>query len=190
LIKQDPPALLLPPNESMNFPRRFFSWLFRTDRHPLACVFMMWPTATLPGLLIVIAAGHLLSFTGNQELFEDRRMEQFFDLTAWTCLAVVVIAPLIETVLMNVICRGLKAFFSSMVVVTCLSAVFWAGVHSLANSPIWGVGVFWPFIIFSGVLLAWWEKSPRLAFWMTFAIHALHNLTTLGLVALSSYWWP
>jgi hypothetical protein len=64
-----------------------------------------------------------------------------------------------------------------------ISALICAGLHSLAR-PLWGLEVFWGFLIFSLCYLAWEKKSPLQAFWMTAILHALHNLVpTLGLLA-------
>jgi hypothetical protein len=63
-----------------------------------------------------------------------------------------------------------------------VTAVACAGLHSLAR-PLWGIEIFWSFVIFSLCYTAWEKKSLLQAFWMTAILHALHNLVpTLALL--------
>lgn len=55
------------------------------------------------------------------------------------------------------------------------SALLWALLHSI-SVPIWGLGVFWPFFVFSICYLNWEKKSQLDAIRMTASLHALHNV--------------
>jgi hypothetical protein len=56
-----------------------------------------------------------------------------------------------------------------------MSAVVWAIFHSLA-APAWGLGVIWPFFIFSCCYLSWREKSFWHAILVTSSVHAFQNI--------------
>ena len=80
----------------------------------------------------------------------------------------------------------------------CLALVIWRGeamriavmatlasfAHVIGGSWQAAVYVFWPFCVFSTALVAWRERSFREAFFVVTSIHALHNATSLALVAL------
>ena len=67
-----------------------------------------------------------------------------------------------------------------------ITALICAGAHSLAK-PLWGIEIFWSFVIFSYCYTAWEKKSVLQAFWMTAVLHALHNLVpALVLVAANA----
>ena len=55
------------------------------------------------------------------------------------------------------------------------SAILWGVLHSLA-SPLWGLIAWWPFLIFSAILLVWRrEKGLLPAMLIVTAVHALQN---------------
>ena len=56
-----------------------------------------------------------------------------------------------------------------------VSSAAWGVAHSLA-APIWGLIVWWPFLVFSTVFLTWRSRSVLAALGMAAATHALHNL--------------
>jgi hypothetical protein len=96
-------------------------------------------------------------------------------------LAMCVFAPLVETFGMAVIFWVLRRLLTCPKLAPWVTALVCAGLHSLAR-PLWGLEVFWGFVIFSLCYLAWEKKSPLQAFCMTAILHALHNLVpTLAL---------
>lgn len=98
-------------------------------------------------------------------------------------LAMCVFAPIVETFGMVILFWILRRFVRQAALVPFAAALVCAGLHSLAR-PLWGIEVFWGFLIFSLCYLAWEKKSPLQAFWLTAILHSLHNLLpTLGLVA-------
>ncbi len=92
-------------------------------------------------------------------------------------------APLIETFAMAVIIWVLRRLVKRTEYIPWITALICAGAHSLAK-PLWGIEIFWSFVIFSLCYTAWEKKSVLQAFWMTVVLHALHNLVpALALIA-------
>ena len=56
-----------------------------------------------------------------------------------------------------------------------VSAAGWAVFHSL-EVPIWGLVVWWPFLVFSTLFVTWQRRSLFAAFLMPAIVHALNNL--------------
>jgi hypothetical protein len=90
-------------------------------------------------------------------------------------LAIVVVGPIIETLVLSFGIFLLSRFVKTKAVIAILSAILWAALHSLA-SPSWGLVVLWPFFVFSCGYIAWRQKSWFKAVWVTSCIHALQNL--------------
>ncbi len=88
-------------------------------------------------------------------------------------LLLVLFAPVVETLLMVPPLLLLNRLFGAPVA-AILSALGWAIVHSL-QVPIWGLIIWWPFFVFSVVLLVWREKSLLTGMLIVTAIHALQN---------------
>lgn len=86
-----------------------------------------------------------------------------------------VIGPLIETVMMMLFFCVLRFATRRMAYLVILSTLIWMGLHSL-GAPAHGLGIFWMFLILSICYLCWETRSRSHAFWMTAALHALHNL--------------
>jgi hypothetical protein len=95
-----------------------------------------------------------------------------------------VVGPVIETLMMILIFAGLRLVVKRTAVLALWSALIWAGLHSLAT-PAWGLGILWPFLILSISYLSWETRSRIHAFWMTTALHALHNLVLCAMIIIS-----
>jgi hypothetical protein len=89
-------------------------------------------------------------------------------------------APLIETAIMLLPLLILNRLLGPWPAIV-LSALGWGIAHSLA-APIWGLVVWWPFLIFSIVLLVWRERSLLRGYLVVASVHALQN--TVGAVLL------
>ena len=64
-----------------------------------------------------------------------------------------------------------------------LNALLWGVVHSLVE-PLWGLVVWWPFLILSIALLAWRERGLLAAVAIVTAIHTLQNAVAAALALI------
>jgi hypothetical protein len=62
------------------------------------------------------------------------------------------------------------------------SAAAWGVLHSIA-APVWGLVIWWPFLIFSTLFVVWRGRSLALAFVVPMLAHGLQNLLPALLVA-------
>jgi len=63
-----------------------------------------------------------------------------------------------------------------------VSALGWGIAHS-SVAPIWGLVIWWPFLVFSTLFVTWRQRSLGLAFAIPMVVHALQNLLPSLLVA-------
>ena len=98
---------------------------------------------------------------------------------------VVIFSPLAETLVMWPILALLKRLMSSYWAIAFVSALIWAGLHSLAWMP-WGLYIFWPFLLMSLAFLHWQRVSDTHAYWMTCLIHMVHNGAAVALMVTAS----
>lgn len=97
-------------------------------------------------------------------------------------LALCVFSPIVETFGMAIIIWVLRHVITRTGYIPWVTALICALLHTLARR-LWGIEIFWSFVIFSYCYTAWDKKSGLQAFWMTATLHALHNLVpTLALV--------
>jgi len=85
---------------------------------------------------------------------------------------------------MSPILWGLSFITKRKALLALMSALLWAGAHSLAAAA-WGLVVIWPFFIFSCSYLTWREKSWRHAIFVTFCVHAFQNFLP-GILAVAA----
>ncbi len=153
------------------------SRLFDADISMPRYVLRAWPISFLPSIAIVIiltALGIMTEETGPG--FEG---DPFFIL-----LMVVVIGPPMETLLMVPILWVLSFVSKRDVPLAAMSACVWAVFHSLL-APAWGLGVIWPFFVFSCSYLHWRRRSFWRAILVTSCIHSLQNLVP-GIMAVAT----
>jgi len=86
-----------------------------------------------------------------------------------------VLSPVVETLMMTLLFFVLRLVVRRFTHLAMLSTFCWAGLHSL-SAPVWGLAVFWPFLILSICYLTWEAKSRRHAIYLTALLHACHNL--------------
>ena len=98
-----------------------------------------------------------------------------FEMDGMLALAgLVVFAPIAETLIMGTVLLVLLRLVGPTAAVLA-SAAGWAIAHSLA-APIWGLIIWWPFLVFSTLFVVWRGRSLAAAFAVPAAVHALHNL--------------
>lgn len=139
-------------------------YLFDTDQPRWLYLLKVLPLTLVPSLLL---GGLLLATPGGAPTPE-------LGLGPVAFFGVVLFAPLFETLLMTPPVLILNRFFGPSVAIAG-SSLLWGIAHSLA-SPRWGLVIWWPFLIFSAVLLAWRGKGIWKAILTVAAAHALHNL--------------
>ena len=143
---------------------------------------------TRPVLTLVVA--YLLSITGSLLLAGLLRFVApeanppdfgfFFGKGLFTVFALAVASPLVETLILagttSLLLRWVKPQFAVL-----LSSLGWALAHSY-RAPIWGLVIWWPFIIFTTLYVVWRQISVVAGILMAWAAHCLHNI--LSAVAL------
>jgi hypothetical protein len=134
-------------------------------------VLRAWLLAFLPALLLFGVRVGL----GEVPLVPD---EAF----AWSFAAYsVFVAPAVETALMLafawLLARTLPGRPTAHVVM--LAAAF-ALLHVPGGGVAQAIGVAWPFIVYSAVMVAWRARSPQIAFLITTAVHAGYNAAFLA----------
>ncbi|MHC4629295.1 MAG: hypothetical protein ACYTDV_20130 [Planctomycetota bacterium] len=99
-------------------------------------------------------------------------------------LMIVLIGPPIETLMMVPILWILSFLTKRTVPLAAMSALVWAALHSLL-APAWGLGVIWPFFVFSCAYLTWRKRSFWRAILVTSCVHSLQNLLP-GIIAVAA----
>jgi len=98
-------------------------------------------------------------------------------------LRLVILAPVLETLIMGGVILILQLFLrpTAAVLVTALGAGL---AHSFAPNgvAVWGLVIWWPFLIFSTLFVTWRHRSLLAAFGMAAFAHGLHNLPTAALI--------
>ena len=94
----------------------------------------------------------------------------------------VVFAPVIETLIMVPPLLLLNRLFGSSAAIL-LSSLGWGVAHSL-QAPLWGLIVWWPFLVFSAIIMVWRDRL-WVGMGLVMAVHALQN-TVPALLLLSN----
>lgn len=86
----------------------------------------------------------------------------------------VILPPILETLMMWFFIGLIQKLTKHIWLVAIISAFIWGVLHSL-QVPIWGLVVFWSFVVFSVSFQVWMKVSRSHAFWVTASIHACQN---------------
>ena len=156
--------------------------LLDREVHPAYYVLRAWPVAIVPTLAITTIASIIAQLAGADHLFDESQWGNLFEMSsAMLLLQIVIVAPILETLLMAPLLALFVRVLPQRRYAVLASASVWAILHSL-SAPIWGVCIFWTFVVFSTAFLVWREVSLLHALGVTAAIHALNNaLAGLGL---------
>jgi len=128
--------------------------------------------AGLISLLPSMAIAIVLTASG---IMNEERRPTFEGDPLLVLFLMVLVSPPLETFLMAPILRVLSLLTKREIPLAAMSACVWAGLHSLA-APAWGLGVIWPFFVFSCSYLHWRRRSFRAAILATSCVHLLQNL--------------
>ena len=148
-------------------------FLFRAEPGAPSYAFKAWLLALGPSLVI---AGIVASAGGAPQGGLAEPPPRFLLLS-------VLVAPLAETLLMILPLLALQRLAGPGPAVL-LNALLWAVLHSLIE-PIWGLVVWWPFLILSIAMLAWRERGLLAAIAVVTAIHTLQNATAAALAIVA-----
>jgi len=151
-------------------PLRFLPRFLFLATRPLGYVFKAWLLILLPTLALAVAVTYLVGDPGQPPV---RLPEPMF------ILLVVGVAPFLETLLMLPPLWLLNRYAGPGPAVIG-SALLWAGAHSLAE-PLWGLVVWWAFLVLSAALLTWWERGLVTTVLVVTAIHTLQNAVAAAL---------
>jgi len=140
------------------------SFLFDTGQPKTVYVFKAWLLAFIPSLALGLIV------TG---LAPSAPVPEFSGTGLGVYLLLILFAPVSETFLMVPPLLILDRLFGQTAAVVG-SAILWGLLHSAAV-PIWGLIIWWPFLIFSTIILAWRKISLATGMVLAIAVHALQN---------------
>ena len=146
-------------------PLRFLPSPIRRSTSALRSIGAGWATAFFPSIALSALAAALAPDLGRPEFPAGGALLIFL---------LVVFSPFFETLIMVGALELLRRFLSPTVAVLA-SAALWAIAHSLA-APAWGLVIWWPFLIFSTLYLAWHRRGKMRAIGVVATTHALQNL--------------
>jgi len=92
----------------------------------------------------------------------------------YTLIVLSVLAPLIETLVLALTTSLLLLLVRPSAAIL-LSSLGWAAAHSL-QAPIWGLVIWWPFLVFTTLYVVWKQRSLAWGLAMAFLVHAMQNL--------------
>jgi hypothetical protein len=145
----------------------FLSLLFDTHTPIPLYVLRTGVISLIPSLII--------SFTLNLiGIMNEQNLPEFEGPVILVGLSMIIISPPIETFIMVPILKLLSFITKHKVKLAIMSACVWAVAHSFAASA-WGLGVIWPFFVFSCCYLSWRERSFWHAILVTTCVHAFQN---------------
>lgn len=145
-------------------PLRFLpALLFRSDR-PLLTIPLAWLLALAGSFAIGLAAAYLVPEAKEPDLGSSAII---------VFIGVVILSPLIESLIMGGIIDMLMKHLHAWQAVL-VSATGWGVVHSLF-APVWGLIIWWPFLIFSIIFVTWRPRGLWFAVGMATLVHALQN---------------
>ena len=143
-------------------------------RSPLKAILVGWILCVVGGLTLS-ALSHFL--------FPQLATPQFPKVGPGLLLFMLVIfAPFIETLIMAAVLELMLRLRVPPAVAIGLSSLGWAVAHSL-QAPVWGLVIWWPFLIFSTLYVTWSRRSAWAGVGIAFAVHALQNLGPALLLA-------
>ena len=141
------------------------AFLADTGQGELRYIAKAWLLVFVPSIALAFAIPMVTSEAAGPE----------FEATGLTLmLLLVVVSPVLETLLMIPPLLILERLAGPRAAIVG-NAILWGVLHSLA-APLWGLVVWWPFLILSAIFLAWRsERGLGTAILMTTAVHALQN---------------
>ncbi|MCA1654221.1 MAG: hypothetical protein ABR588_03690 [Sphingomicrobium sp.] len=146
-------------------PLRFLPQPIRETSSWWRSILFGWAAAFFPSLLLSALTAALLPNVARPSFNAGGPLLLFL---------LAVFSPLVETLIMAGILELLRRFLSPTAAVI-VSAIGWAIAHSSAALA-WGLVIWWPFLIFSTLYLAWRPCGKARAVGIVFATHACQNV--------------
>lgn len=154
-------------------PLRYLPAAIRMPERPFRAIAVGWLTA--------FPVSILFAYLGSLVL-PDAKPPEFQASGALAMFALVIFSPVLETLIMGAVLLVLLLLFSPTAAIL-VSAIGWGIAHSTV-APIWGLVIWWPFLVFSTLFVTWRSRSLWLAFLVPMCVHALQNLIPAALIAL------
>lgn len=131
---------------------------------------------------LAIPIAWLLSFLGSlvlallvQKIVPDAQSIEIPKLPGWVIvLAFAIISPVVESILMGLALKLMMRWLDPSIAIL-VSAVGWGILHSL-EIPLWGLAIWWPFLIFSTLFVVWQQRGFWTGVGVAAATHCLQNL--------------
>jgi hypothetical protein len=146
----------------------FLPTILRQPRRPLLAIAVSY-LLSIGGSLLIAAIVSLLAANAASPDFS------WLAGSGFTALFVLAIAtPLLETLILAATTSILLRFVRPAHAIL-LSSFGWALAHSY-QAPVWGLVIWWPFIIFTTLYVVWKRRSLAWGLFMPYAVHLLQNL--------------
>jgi hypothetical protein len=144
----------------------------------------MWKYILRTGLISLVPSLIIVLILGLTGVISEETVPEFEGSAIGLFVMLVIIGPPLETLLMAVVLWLLSFITKRQIRLAVISAFLWAGVHSLM-APTWGLGVIWPFFVFSCSYLNWRRRSWWRAILVTSCVHAFQNfLPSIAAIAV------
>ena len=132
---------------------------------PGISILVGWLTTFIPSILLGLIVTNLMPTAAQPQLALN---------TPAGLVLVAVVAPLLETLIMAGVLSLLLRFLPPSGAVL-VSSAGWGIAHSLA-APVWGLVIWWPFLVFSVLYVTWRKRSLGAGIAVPAAVHCLQNL--------------
>ena len=153
-------------------PLRFLPAALREPRRAWLAILTGWALSFAGSILLSWAVQGLAPGLGKPS-FPMTGLPIFLMLT--------VFAPLVETLIMAGVLAILARFMPAAAAILA-SAILWGIAHSL-QAPVWGLIIWWPFLIFSTLYMVWRQRGVWAGIAVAATTHALQNLGPALLVS-------
>ena len=149
-----------------NGPLSFLPRPNRDPSRPWLSIPVAWATSFVPSIVLAWIISKLIPGAETPDFGNLPPALIFF--------AVVIFAPVVETLIMGTVLLILLRFVRPTVAIL-ISAVGWGVAHSV-QIPVWGLTIWWPFLVLSTLFVAYRERSLLAAFALPAIVHAFQNL--------------
>ena len=109
-----------------------------------------------------------------QKIVPDAQSIEIPKLPGWVIvLAFAIISPVVKSILMGLALKLMMRWLDPSIAIL-VSAVGWGILHSL-EIPLWGLAIWWPFLIFSTLFVVWQQRGFWTGVGVAAATHCLQK---------------